>query len=281
MSGEILKCWHRIIDSDIRQLFTRELIAGKTDSQALDKIHDGLCTEPVRKKRNELKEIYALLIWNINPKDANPIWKHAELRNGSVGRALNAKDIEALSQIEQHLKTLSTARGIKRSKWAYICAVRDIEPLRVYHNRDSGIEMTSSAMSPRKSFTNCKEPSSSEGNKGDRCVDDNNHSETPTSPGFERKSSGNSIYLVAARNQLAIRSLEKRIIDYELLEKRVVAYEARLTKYEEQLRGLRAIIDRLIARSSSKNKGGYMSKEAEKSDYCQSSAGQFVFFDTA
>lgn len=261
MPRDLMKSCLRIIETEVRELLTRRPASGETDPQALSQIHTLISSEPSSKKRQDLKDIYALIIWNIVPGSAYPIWKHDGLQNEFHSAALNAESLEALSRIEAQLKTLPTFRDIKRSKWTYICLIREMEPLRMFHSIDSGIGRILSATSSRKNSEK------NEDSNGDE-------SREPTRiQAQSRKTEAASVYVVAARHQLAIRALEGRL----------AGYEAKMAEYEEQVSEMRAMLEQLQDHLIPNDRGRAVVRRrnwgSESEEFRTSCGGQFVFFD--
>lgn len=282
MSYQVLRNWLRRIKIEIREIITQETVPGQTDAIPLSQIQELISAEPVRKKRKEMKDVFALLIWNMTSGD-NDAWKRVELI-----KDLDPESIGALSRIEEHLKQVSTSWDRKRSKWTYVCLIREMEPTRMYNSCDirSGRMPTSADatkipangqnlvdLAPNENRRSLNDIPQAQGKA--RSVDMGG----PASGRTVRPSpSVDGVYLVTARNELAIGSLEQRL----------VTSEARLQAYEDEIASLRSLIDKLMRSSSyervsTPGEGRVKSFTAQgrgnhDSGYEQTD-GKFVFFD--
>lgn len=206
----------RIIKTEIRQCTTQEYIPGETDAKALEQIQELLSARP-RKQRQLLKDVYALLIWNITPgADVTTCKIHEKLD----GQALTDEDIDILSRIQRQILRLPTSWDRKRSKWTYVTLIRDMEIERLQRRRASSLgKAAASSTTLTKASTHSSETLRQMPDEiQKRCDEISSQLKASVESGalgaiqVERiRASLNGIYLIEARNELAISSLKERV----------------------------------------------------------------------
>lgn len=131
----------------------------------------------------------------------------------------------------------------------------------MFHSIDSGIGKIPSATSSRK------DSERSENFNGDDLK------EMTRIQAHSRKTEASSVYVVAARHQLAIRALEERL----------AGYQVKMAECEEQMSQMRAMIDQLQEYLTPGDRGRAVVREenwgSEREVFRRSCGGEFVFFD--